>query len=880
MFSLAAFFAIGILSTKVVGISLVVTAWVCLFFAFISLLLRRKPSAAWLIAIAFGAAGALSYQAQLDAVKPNRLKVLYDNVTLVSGTPVEVEGDLAGRPEPSYEGAFFILRSDRLRYRGQEISVSGNARIFVPESQDPDLRSEISNLKYGSRVRITCALEREDEYLDPGVQTRREILDRQDIDATASIKSGLLVEHLADESVFLPLAWVYDQRASLIDDFERGLSQPAAGVMIASLLGDKYFLDKETSDLFREGGTFHILVISGLHITFIGGLLLLFLRRLTRNRWIQFVITTGTLWAYTLAVGADVPVVRAAVMFTIVLFAYAIYRRGTLLNSFGISALVLLVWRPQDLFNPSFQLTFVSVAAIVAIAYPLIEHLHAIGAWTPSADKPFPPNVPTWLRRFCETLYWRDVVWAVESKRQIWTARLIKSPFKRLGELSRRIASYLFDGIVVSLVVQVSMLPLSVVYFHRVAVSGVLLNLWVGFFIALESFAAVLGALISHVSLMLASPFFIIADAANWLMLSLPRVLSWADWSSFRLPAYVGAGRLFYVLFFVPLIFLAVMLARWRPFDLRRPSEMWTKRVLPTIAATIILLVGIIVSHPFSTPRPDGRVHIDFLDVGQGDSAFVTFPNGETWLIDGGGKVNYRSQDETDAFAPDTRGIGEAVVSEVLWYKGYSYIDHILATHADADHIQGLTDVAKNFGIGSAIFGRMPMDDPDFIALAEVLDRKGIPAEVVARGDRIDIGNVVVEVLYPQRAEDPNSISDNNHSVVLRIIYGSRSFLLTGDMERQAESDLLNNGGTITADLVKVAHHGSRTSSTAEFIAASHPQYAVISVGRHSPFGHPHPDVVEGWLASGAKVLTTGENGMISFSTSGKDLEITRFMPN
>ena len=136
--------------------------------------------------------------------------------------------------------------------------------------------------------------------------------------------------------------------------------------MNASLLGDKYFLDKDTADVFREGGTFHILVISGLHITFIGGLLLLLVMRLTRRRWIQFGVTAAVLWAYTLAVGADVPVVRAAIMFTVVSFSYVIYRQGSLLNALGVCGLVLLVWRPSDLFNPSFHLTFVSVVAILA----------------------------------------------------------------------------------------------------------------------------------------------------------------------------------------------------------------------------------------------------------------------------------------------------------------------------------------------------------------------------------------------------------------------------------------------------------------------------------------------------------------------------------
>ena len=112
-----------------------------------------------------------------------------------------------------------------------------------------------------------------------------------------------------------------------------------------------------------------------------------------------------------------------------------------------------------------------------------------------------------------------------------------------------------------------------------------------------------------------------------------------------------------------------------------------------------------------------------------------------------------------------------------------------------------------------------------------------------------------------------------------RFVYGSRAFLLTGDIERQAESALLNNGGTLAADLVKVAHHGSRTSSTPGFIEAAQAEYAVFSVGRNSPFGHPHPDVVERWRTSGAEVMTTGERGTISVSTDGKDLVVSQFLP-
>jgi len=336
-------------------------------------------------------------------------------------------------------------------------------------------------------------------------------------------------------------------------------------------------------------------------------------------------------------------------------------------------------------------------------------------------------------------------------------------------------------------------------------------------------------------------------------------------------------------------VLFAGALWRWDAFEisdlkfeikfLRRKVRLIT--VFAACITTAILLAGVVLFHPMSAPRADGRLHIDFIDVGQGDSALVTFPDGTTMLVDGGGRMEFRNSDEddeSDAFVPDAPGIGEAVVSPALWEKGYSKIDYILATHADADHIQGLDDVAANFDVGNALFGRMPQDDKEFAALFAVLKRRDVHAEYLYRGETLKFGDSTVEVLYPRPDTSPDSPSDNNHSVVVRIVYGNRAFVLTGDIEHDAETDLISSGGTLQADVVKVPHHGSRTSSTAEFINATAPEYAVISVGRHSRFGHPHAEVVQRWKVAGAKVMTTGEMGMISVSTDGKDLVVKRFM--
>ncbi len=872
---LAAFFGCGIAIAHLFEIDLRMATIASFTAAVLAYFFRRSGAATILIVLAFVAAGAVAHTAEKQGVRPDRIKLLYDSGVLISGEPVEIEGVLAGRPEPSAEGEFLLVRTERLRYRGADRQVSGNVRLFLPVSKNV----ENPKLKHGSHVIVNCILEREDEYLNPGVLRVPELLDQMGIDAGGSVKSPLLIEHVADESVFIPLGWIFDRRAGLINDLTSELSPTAAGIMTASLLGDKHFLDRNTAEIFREGGTFHVLVISGLHITFIGGILLLIVRAFSRNRWVQFLTTTVILWAYTLAVGADVPVVRAAIMFTIVLFSYVLYRPASMLNSLGLCAIVLLAWRPSDLFNPSFHLTFVSVAAIIAFAYPLIEGMRKIGAWSPTTETPFPPAVPDWLRRSCETLYWNEEAWKFDSNRQMWSASLFKSPFLagRINGSTQKVLRYLTEGIIVSLVVQICMLPLLVIYFHRVSLVSIVLNLWVGFFIAIESFAVVIAAMVKNISPLLAAPVFVLAELVNWVMLLMPRLLTGHSWSGFRLPAYSSHGRAVYVLYLAALIVLAFVIYRWEPM---RGLKRYKPALYAAGAVTVILFLTIIF-HPFSSPAPDGRLKIDFLDVGQGDAALVTFPNGSTMLVDGGGRMRFPSSndDETEPFEPDIRRLGESVVSEFLWERGYSKIDYILATHADTDHMQGLVDVAKNFRVNKAIVGRANDGDPDYEELRNTLNRRGIETAFASAGDHWNVGDVTIEVLFPPEDDGPAGLSNNDSSIVLRITYGQRSFLLTGDIEALAEAALVSSGIDLAADVVKVPHHGSRTSSSPALVGSVQPSIAIIPVGRRSPFGHPHPEVVERWRASGADVRTTGEKGMVTISTNGSDLQISTFIP-
>jgi competence protein ComEC len=886
---LAVLFASGIFLAKFFPFSWQIYCIICVFSVVCIAVFLKQKLVPFFLAVAFITGGATLYRIEIEKISPNRLKVLYDSNQFISGEPIEIEGILNGKPELAVGGFFVELRVTRAFYRNEEREVSGKLRLFaaVPSEEIGREYDELQ-LYYGTKIRVACQIRREEKFQNPGVASFKEIIDQKELDATGFIKSPLLIERIEDTPTFLLTAWLYEQRQSLILEFKNLFSQQTSGVLIASLLNNRYHLDKDTSDRFREGGTFHALVISGMHITFIGTWILFIIQRFTRNRWWQFLLAAAFLWAYSLMVGAEVPVTRAAIMFTILLFARIVFRDANLINALGVSGLFLLIWRPSDVFDQSFQLTFACVIAIVAMAFPILDKMKAIGSWRPTVETPFSPNASKRLKSLCEMLYWRESVWKREAERNIWTCVIFKTPKAELLESKKlqRPLRFLFETLLVSFCVQLWLVPMMVVFFHRISLISLLLNVWIGALTAFFSLTAIIAVLLAKVSTIFAATFVLLTEIVTWITIHAADPLIESGLSSIRLPIYAGNFKLLYVVYFLPLIAFSLLILRWNPLGFisntafQIPDLKFRVPNFVPISAFLILF-SLIIFHPFSSPKIDGRLHVDFLDVGQGDSALITFPNGETLLVDGGGKPNFstiytqRDGEESEPFTPDTRNLGEAVVSEFLWEKGYDKVDYILATHADADHIQGLVDVARNFKIKAAIIGRTPLQDADFVELNNVLQNRNVPTQTVSRGDVLTFGDAKIEILYPENTDE---ISDNNHSVTFRLIFGERKFFFTGDIEKETENLLVQTPQFLQSEVIKVAHHGSRSSSIASFIELSKAKVAVISVGKESPFGHPHEEVIERWKNSNAQILQTGERGTISFSTNGKDLQFTTFV--
>ncbi|MBC7930851.1 MAG: ComEC/Rec2 family competence protein [Rubrivivax sp.] len=901
--ALAAAFAVGVLLARLVTppLSLLLVSVAIITASSVFAILRKTYTlATTLVIVAFVCAGAsLAVLDERRAHAETRLRSFYERGEIAPGDPVELTGVLERAPEIMPDGLMLSLRVEMVRFKGSERMCSGRVELFA-HARDARAAADYDGLELrrGARVRVMSALARAERFRNPGVTTTGEFLERRDLDARGAIKSALLVERLDDERVLLPLAWLDEWRAALMRHADRALSVDAAGVFKAAVLGNHYGLSRNTAERFRDGGTFHVLVISGLHITFIGGLAWFAARRITQRRAWQWAASVACVWAYAVGVGAESSVVRASLMFTVAALAPAIGRRSSPLNSTGGAALALLVWRPANLFDPSFQLTFLSVAAIVAIALPTLSNLKAVGEWRPARATPCPPACPRWFRNLGETLYWSERDWHQEMALSTHSYRLFKTPWAARLERWRAqiLLRFVFAAVIVSVAVQLALLPLLVVYFHRLSLASLVLNLFVGALMVVLAFAALAALAVSPLSATLAAPLIRLTEATASLMIHSVDPFARANVASLRLPEYSGAASAIYALYFVPLLFLTFALLRWRPVSsATRPrsddddtESDWLhiaarSRILKLAGFALASITFIIVAHPFSAGRPDGRLRVDFLDVGQGDAALVTMPDGATLLVDGGGRPDFRarrgSDEDAPQFEPDSRGVGDAVVSEYLWQRGLARVDYVLATHAHADHIDGLSAIARNFRVGGALVGRAPSDEPEFARFAMAARDARVPVYIVGRGDLLRFGAVTIEVLWPPPSRgDADATSGNNDSVVLRLRFGHRTFLLTGDAEADAERSLVAAGDDLRSDAVKVAHHGSRTSSTEAFVSAARPSLAVVSVGQDSPYGHPHPEVIERWRKLGARVLTTGGGGTITLSTDGDDLQVETFV--
>jgi competence protein ComEC len=598
-------------------------------------------------------------------------------------------------------------------------------------------------------------------------------------------------------------------RSTLLGGLNDLVPEPEAALGAGILLGVRASIAPEINDAFATAGLTHVVAISGWNIAIVAAIVMALVRpvgRVRGGRWMTSAAAMSIVGGYVLLTGASPSVVRAALMAAAMLLARHGGSRAHAASALALAALLMLVVAPPVLWDVGFQLSLLATAGLIWFGASVERRL---SGW------------PGWLR----------------------------------------------EPVALTLAAQLTTLPVILVNFERLSLVAPIANLLVVPFVPVamlfSAIAALVGALVG------ALPVPLLADVAAWLA-------GGAAWLVLRIIVSLGTAVASIPHAAVPVSVPPACAVAWFPilvlgsWALRSPGgeaprageteppsrataiAVRLTRPIPILGALIVTL-GLITA----ASQPDGMLHVTALDVGQGDAILLETPGGHAVLVDGG---------------PDPELTLRRLGANLPFFdRG---IDLLVLTHPHQDHVAGLVDVLGRFGVGAVLHAGIPFENASYDRLLADAAAGGVPVGLARAGQVIDLdASATLEVIYPTAADAAAPLPDddiNNGSIVLVLRYEAFVALLTGDAEAPVEARLLARHEIPLVDLLKVGHHGSRSSTTPAFLDAAQPTVAMISAGIDNDYGHPAPETLAALAARpGLTIARTDLQGDLELETDG-----------